>query len=208
LDPSDPEGPKFGPRFEAALQFASQLHSRQTRKGTPIPYISHLLSVAALVIEDGGDEDEAIAGLLHDAIEDQGGLETRDEIRRRFGDRVATIVEGCTDAFTTPKPPWRARKEQHIAHLRAAPAEVLRVSAADKLHNARSILAELVRTGDAVWSRFRGGKEGTLWYYRTMTHALEEKGRGPLVQELNRVVTEMEKIAGAPNPSGPRRPSR
>jgi len=196
VDPFDPGWRRFGPRFEEALQWATQLHAGQSRKGTRIPYISHLLSVAALVIEDGGDEDEAIAALLHDAVEDQGGLQTREEIRRRFGDRVVGIVDGCTDAFTSPKPPWRERKEKHIENVRCATPEVLRVSVADKLHNARSILDDLRRNGDTIWSRFRGGKDGTLWYYRTMTRALEQGGSSRLLQELRRVVSELERLAG------------
>ena len=196
MDPFDPGQHRFGSRFEEALQWATQLHAGQSRKGTRIPYISHLLSVAALVIEDGGDEDEAIAALLHDAVEDQGGLQTREEIRRRFGDRVVSIVDGCTDAFSSPKPPWRERKEKHIENVRCAAPEVLRVSVADKLHNARSILDDLRRDGDTTWSRFRGGKDGTLWYYRTMTRALEQVGSSRLLQELRRVVSELERLAG------------
>ena len=185
----------FGPRFEEALRYASHLHVHQKRKGTDIPYISHLLSVAALVIEDGGDEDEAIAGLLHDAVEDQGGVETREEIRSRFGDRVAEIVDGCTDSWETPKRPWRDRKEEHLVRLGRASREVLRVSAADKLHNARTLLQDYRRDGDAVWSRFRGGKEGTLWYYRSLTGMLHRSGGGRMVQELEQVVSQLEELA-------------
>lgn len=195
MDPYDAQQRVLGPRFQAALQYAAQLHSTQKRKGTEVPYISHLLGVAALVIEDGGDEDEAIAALLHDAVEDQGGIPTRDEIRRNFGDRVATIVEGCTDAYTTPKPPWRERKEKHLASLNGATREVLRVSAADKLHNARCILSDFRHNGDSIWSRFKGGKDGTLWYYRTVTSTLKQQGAGTMVQELERVVAEIETLA-------------
>src|SRR5919202_957739 len=148
-------------RFEEALTFAARLHSAQVRKGTTVPYVSHLLAVAAVALEHGADEDEAIAALLHDAVEDQGGAATREEIRRRFGDRVAEIVDGCTDAETTPKPPWRERKERYVSHIASAPPSVRLVSAADKLHNARSILADLRTCGEGVWDRFRGGKEGT-----------------------------------------------
>src|SRR5579863_10171673 len=130
------------PRFEEALVCATQLHAEQTRKGTTIPYIAHLLAVTSIVLENGGNEDEAIAALLHDAIEDQGGAATREEIRRRFGNIVVTIGDGCTDAEVLPKPPWRARKEAYIAHLRHASSSVLLVSAADKLHNARTVLAD------------------------------------------------------------------
>lgn len=184
-------------RFEEALVYAARLHAAQTRKGSGIPYVAHLLSVAALVLEDGGGEDEAIAGLLHDAIEDQGGAPTREEIRRRFGARVADIVDGCTDAETMPKPPWRERKERYLVHLRHAPAEVRRVSAADKLHNARAILADFRAHGEALWDRFSGGRAGTLWYYRTLVTTYQEAASGPspLVEELDRVVTELERVA-------------
>src|SRR6266705_4170467 len=129
-------------RFEEALIFATRLHASQSRKGSAIPYIAHLLAVTALVLENGGNEDEAIAALLHDAIEDQGGAATREIIRHRFGDTVVTIVDGCTDAEVIPKPPWRPRKEAYIAQLRDASASVRLVSAADKLHNARTVLAD------------------------------------------------------------------
>src|SRR5436305_7390897 len=141
-------------RFEEAITFATQLHAKQLRKGTTIPYIAHLLAVTSIVLENGGNEDEAIAALLHDAIEDQGGAATREEIRHRFGDTVVAIVDGCTDAEVIPKPPWRARKEAYIAHVRQAPPSVRLVSGADKLHNARSILADYRVSGDALWQRF------------------------------------------------------
>lgn len=195
MDNSRSSHPRLGPRFEEALQWAAQLHARQRRKGTEIPYISHLLSVAGLVLEHGGDEDEAIAALLHDAVEDQGGLPTREEIRRRFGDRVMTIVDGCTDAVTTPTPPWRERKESYIAAIRSAAPEVLRVSTADKLHNARSILTDYRRNGEVVWGRFEGGKEGTLWYYRALVEAFRRAGWNSMVHELERVVAELERLA-------------
>lgn len=188
--------PLLGNRFREALQYASELHAGQVRKGSPVPYFAHLMSVAALVLEDGGGEEEAIAALLHDAVEDQGGDATRDEIRRRFGDRVAGIVEDCSDAWTKPKPPWQERKERHIERLRSAPGEVLRVMAADKLHNARSLVGELQRDGEAIWSRFRGGRDGTLWYYRTLTELLTKESDGPLARELARVVGELERLAG------------
>jgi (p)ppGpp synthase/HD superfamily hydrolase len=182
-------------RFEEALVFATRLHAGQRRKGTAIPYISHLLGVTSLVLENGGDEDEAIAALLHDAIEDQGGAATREEIRRRFGDTVVAIVDGCTDAEVMPKPPWRGRKEAYIAHIRQASPSVRLVSAADKLHNARTILADYRVLGDRLWQRFTGGKEGTLWYYRSVVEALREVGPVPLVEELDRVVKEIERLA-------------
>jgi (p)ppGpp synthase/HD superfamily hydrolase len=184
-------------RFEAALIYALHLHAHQKRKGTTIPYISHLLAVAALVLEDGGSEDEAIAALLHDAIEDQGGEPTRQEIRRRFGDKVVEIVDGCTDTDQTPKPPWLERKKQYLEHLRSASPEVLRVSAADKLHNARSHLSDLRRHGTAMWGRFNGGREGTLWYYRRLVQVFRESGPSFLVEELDRVVSELERISSS-----------
>jgi GTP pyrophosphokinase len=187
----------LSPRFEDALVFAARLHAAQTRKGSSTPYIAHLLSVAALVLEQGGDEDLAIAALLHDAIEDQGGAATREAIRARFGDRVTAVVDGCTDADTQPKPPWRARKEAYLAHLPAAPPEVRLVSAADKLHNARAILADYRRMGDDLWPRFQGGKAGTLWYYRALVTVYRQAGSTPLVEELDRTVTELERLVAA-----------
>jgi (p)ppGpp synthase/HD superfamily hydrolase len=183
-------------RFDEALVYASRLHAEQRRKGTDIPYVAHLLAVAAIVLEDGGNEDEAIAALLHDAVEDQGGDVTRQEIRRRFGDKVVEIVNGCTDAEVVPKPPWLERKKRYLEHLKGAAPEVLRVSAADKLHNARAVLADLRRHGHAVWGRFNGGREGTLWYYRRLVQAYREAGPGFLVEELDRVVSELERLAG------------
>ncbi len=182
-------------RFKEALVFATQLHAEQTRKGTTIPYISHLLAVTSIVLENGANEDEAIAALLHDSIEDQGGAVTREEIRRRFGDTVVAIVDGCTDAEVMPKPPWRARKEAYIAHVRYASPSVRLVSASDKLHNARAVLADYRVLGDTLWQRFNGGKEGTLWYYRSVSNALKDAGTNPVVEELERVVAEIERRA-------------
>lgn len=182
-------------RFAEAFAYANALHAGQLRKGTPVPYIAHLMSVAALVLEDGGDEDEAIAALLHDAVEDQGGQATRAEIVRRFGARVAAIVDGCTDADTIPKPPWRARKERYLAHLGEAPEDVRRVSLADKLHNARAVLADYRAQGEALWPRFKGGREGTLWYYRALVEAFRPHGERAMLAELERTVTEIERLA-------------
>lgn len=156
-------------RYDDALVYASNLHREQFRKASKIPYISHLLSVSALVIESGGNEDQAIAGLLHDAAEDQGGEKTLDAIRERFGDPVATIVSDCTDSWTQPKPPWRDRKESYIARLPHKPRSSLLVSLADKAHNSRTILADYREIGDEVWHRFRGGKDGTIWYYQSLS---------------------------------------
>jgi len=179
-------------RFEQAFQFAFELHRDQLRKGSQVPYIAHLMAVASLVVEDGGSEDEAIAALLHDAPEDQGGQPVLDEIRRRFGENVAQIVDGCTDTYETPKPAWRERKERYLAHLRYAAADVRRVSLADKIHNARSILDDLRRDGDEVWGRFKGGKEGSLWYYRALVEVLKEFGVTPMWVALDEVVHRIE----------------
>ena len=185
---------KLSERFTDALTYATQLHANQTRKGGGVPYISHLLGVASIALEYGANEDEAIAALLHDAIEDQGGAPTREEIRRRFGDTVTEIVDGCTDSDTTPKPPWRQRKEAYIAHIPTASASVLLVSAADKLYNARSVLKDYRLIGDAVWERFQGGKNGSLWYYRAIVDAFRSTGSSPLFDELERVVSELERL--------------
>jgi GTP pyrophosphokinase len=193
----DPTRPDFSPRFDQALVYAHQLHARQTRKGTTTPYIGHLLGVASIVIENSGSEDEVIAALLHDAVEDQGGAATRAEISRRFGENVAAIVDGLSDTDETPKPPWRARKEDYIAHLSEAASSVLLVSLADKIHNAGSILRDVRNAGESVWSRFTGGKEGSLWYYRALVEAFRARGQFPaLVAELDRLVTELEQLAG------------
>jgi (p)ppGpp synthase/HD superfamily hydrolase len=188
-------------RFRDATDLALRLHARQLRKGTEISYIAHVLGVASIAMEYGADEDEAIAALLHDAVEDQGGAETRELIRRRFGDRVTEIVDGCTDSDVEPKPPWRARKEAYLAHLPGASASVRLVSAADKLHNARAILRDYREHGEGVWQRFNGGRSGTLWYYRALVQALQAAGSSPLVEELARTVKELERLAG-----GDRRP--
>jgi GTP pyrophosphokinase len=184
-------------RFEEALVLAVRLHAGQTRKGTDTPYISHLLAVTGIVLEHGASEDEAIAALLHDAAEDAGGRETLETIRDRFGETVAGIVAGCTDSWTIPRPPWRGRKEAYIAHLREAPASVRLVSAADKLHNARTILADYRALGESLWSRFNGGREGTLWYYRALVDVLQDTGPASIVEELARVVSELERLASA-----------
>ena len=184
------------PRFDDALVYASQLHAGQIRKGSGTPYIGHLLAVTAIVIEHGGSEDEAIAALLHDAVEDQGGPATRAEISRRYGEQVTQIVDGCSDTDEVPKPPWRQRKEEHLAHLAMALPSIRLVTAADKLHNARSILADYREQGERVWDHFKGGRDGTLWYYRAMTDALTAAGPTPLTAELDRTVTELERLAG------------
>ena len=184
-------------RFEEALAYAAHLHADQTRKGTEIPYVGHLLGVTSIVIQYGGGEDQAIAALLHDAAEDQGGVETLAQIRDRFGDAVADIVAGCTDSWTMPKPPWRARKEAYIAHLTHASQTELLVSAADKLHNARAILSDYRGTGEAVWDRFTGRKTGTLWYYHALVDALRAHYPSPVVEELARVVSDLDALVAS-----------
>lgn len=178
-------------RYEEAFVLTAELHREQQRKGSGVPYLSHLLAVSAAVIEHGGDEDEAIAALLHDAVEDQGGAETRERIRRRFGDRVAEIVDGCTDTDVVPKPPWRERKEAFIESLRNASESVHLVVAADKLHNSRATLSDYRMMGNDVWALFQGRREGTLWYYRSVAEALD-KAPTSLVGQLRRVVLELE----------------
>ena len=182
----------LSPRLHEALSYAATLHADQQRKASGEPYLAHLLAVAALVMEYGGNEEETIAALLHDAVEDQGGMATLAEIHRRFGPAVAEIVEGCSDTTVAPKPPWRQRKEAYIARLPSATSSVRLVSAADKLHNARSILREYRRQGPSVWRHFRGGRDGTLWYYHTVVATLNQAGVNPLVEELERTVAEME----------------
>ncbi len=186
---------RLSPQFEKALIYATRIHGGQLRKKTRIPYIGHLLGVTAIALEYGANETEAIAALLHDAVEDCGGAKRLRDIERKFGKKVARIVEGCTDTDQIPKPPWRERKEAYIAHLKKASASTRLVSAADKLHNGRAVLHNLRQEGEKLWSRFNGGKEGTLWYYRSLVSAFLEHGSTELVEELDRVVTEIENLA-------------
>jgi (p)ppGpp synthase/HD superfamily hydrolase len=182
-------------RYEAALQLAFRLHRTQERKGSSVPYIAHLLGVSSLALEYGGDEDEAIAALLHDAVEDQGGETTLAEIRTRFGPRVADIVLGCSDwPGTGSKPPWRERKEQYLRHLETAAPSVLLVSACDKLYNARTILADIQRDGQVVWTRFTAGRDGSLWYYRSLATRFRAL-QSPLASELDGVVSHLEALS-------------
>jgi (p)ppGpp synthase/HD superfamily hydrolase len=183
-------------RFEDAVAYAVNLHAAQYRKGSRIPYVSHLFAVTSLVLEDGGDEDQAIAALLHDAAEDQGGEKTLKEIEDLFGIRVAEIVAECTDSLVTPKPSWKNRKEKYLENLKHAPLDIKRISLADKLHNARSIVMDLRKSGSQIWSRFNGGKEGTLWYYQSLAQIFKERGFDYLSSELERVLTEMVALAG------------
>jgi len=182
-------------RFDRALVLAAELHRHQLRKGTAVTYVTHLLAVAAIVLEYGGDEDQAIAGLLHDAVEDQGGAPMLARIREEFGDRVADVVEACTDTDEVPKPPWQARKDAYIRHLADVREDALIVSMADKLHNVRSIAADYRTVGEEVWSRFTGARAGTLWYYRALVKAFQGRGTGPLLEALDSSVSELELAA-------------
>lgn len=192
------------PRFEQALHYTLLVHAGQRRKGTMIPYTAHLLAVVSIALEYGADEDEAIGALLHDAGEDAGGDDRIRDIRHRFGDAVADIVQGCTDAVVLPKPPWKERKEAYIAGVSMEPVSVRLVSAADKLHNVRSILRDYRALGDDLWSRFKGGKEGSLWYYRSLVNAYRQganyldpfraAAHTELIDELDRGVAELEQL--------------
>jgi (p)ppGpp synthase/HD superfamily hydrolase len=186
---------KLGPRFLRAFQFAADKHKSQTRKTSTIPYIAHLMGVASLVLEAGGDEDLAIAALLHDVVEDCGGAPMLKEVRRRFGERVAKVVEGCTDSDSDPKPPWRERKENYIRHLKKADADTRLVSAADKLNNVRSIISDYRQISESVWSRFNGGREGTLWYYRTLRDEFLRRKPNRVTKEFDLAVKELESLA-------------
>lgn len=196
---------KLGSRFLRAFQFAAEKHAGQTRKASTIPYIGHLMGVASLVLEAGGDEDLAIAALLHDVVEDCGGAPMLKEVRWRFGARVARIVDGCTDADTFPKPPWRERKEKYLRHLKKADADIRLVSAADKLNNVRSILTDYRELGESVWSRFKGGRDGTLWYYRALLDEFLRRPANRITRELALAVKELEAAAEGPRRKGMKR---
>ncbi|WP_017940754.1 MULTISPECIES: HD domain-containing protein [unclassified Thioalkalivibrio] len=190
-------------RYESALVYATQLHATQKRKGTEVPYISHLLAVSGLVLEGGGDEDEAIAGLLHDGPEDQGGEATLNQIRQLFGSRVGDIVAACSDTFETEKPAWRKRKEDYLKHLEDADDSVLLVSCADKLHNARSILDDFHQVGDRLWDRFNASRDETLWYYGALSRVFAARGPHDLAERLERILQELSAACVADNnPAG------
>ncbi|HEY1475014.1 MAG TPA: HD domain-containing protein [Pseudolabrys sp.] len=186
-------------RFDRALLYATHVHGGQVRKGTSIPYVAHLLAVAATVLEYGGDEDLAIAALLHDSVEDQGGEARLEDVRNRFGKRVAKVVEACSDSLADtakgePKADWQKRKKAYLAHLETAHKDVLRVSLADKVHNARAILRDLRKPdiGEAIWSRFSQPKKKTLWYYRGLAERFCKKLPGQLANELKEIVEVLE----------------
>lgn len=190
--------PRLGPRFAEAFAFAEELHRKQIRKGSDIPYVSHLISVAALVIEHGGDEDVAVAALLHDAVEDQGGEATAEHIRARFGERVAAIVRHCSDsaeAKGAEKRPWIERKRRYLEHFETVDGDVRLVSIADKLHNCRCTVLNLREDGPSTWDRFNATREDTLWFYRTFVERAKTLFPHPIVRELERAVTELEALA-------------
>ena len=187
----------LGPRFRRAFLFAAVKHANQARKASTTPYIAHLMGVASLVLEAGGKEDLAIAALLHDVVEDCGGAPMLEEVRRRFGSRVAKIVDACTDAYTYPKPPWRERKEKYMARLKRENSDTLLVSAADKLNNIRSILSDYRALGESVWSRFNGGREGTLWYYRTLRDEFLRHKTNRITRDFDLAVKELECLTAA-----------
>lgn len=193
----------LGPAFTNAVAYAAWLHRDQGRKGGAIPYMSHLLGAAALVLDQGGDEDEAIAALLHDALEDQYERTSEEEIQDRFGDKVVRIVVACSDSTGGAKGPWQERKERYIQHLRVQPDDVLRVSLADKLHNARAIVADLRTQGDALWDRFSGTPDQQAWYYGSLLEIFRAREVSPLVAELAVTVAELrERAAAAPGRPG------
>jgi (p)ppGpp synthase/HD superfamily hydrolase len=189
---------KLGPRFLRAFEFAAEKHAGQARKGSTIPYIAHLMGVASLVLEAGGDQDLAIAALLHDVVEDCGGAPMLKEVRKRFGARVAKIVDECTDADSYPKPPWRERKEKYLRRLKKADADTRLVSAADKLNNVRSILSDYRAIGELVWARFNGGRDGTLWYYRVLLDEFLHHKPNRITRDFELAVNDLEIVTARP----------
>jgi (p)ppGpp synthase/HD superfamily hydrolase len=183
-------------RFDDAFSYAHEVHAEQTRKGTAAPYVGHLIGVASIVLDDGGSEDEAIAALLHDAPDDHGGRPRLEEIRGRFGDAVARIVEDCTDSWEAPKAPWLERKKAYIEHARHLPPPSLRVSAADKVHNSYAILRDLRNMGEKVWERFNAGPDDVMSYYESLVRAYRQAGGGKLVDELDRIVRGIQREMG------------
>jgi (p)ppGpp synthase/HD superfamily hydrolase len=195
--PIAPQPWAFSNRFVEGVRVAMLMHANQLRKGTTIPYVSHLFGACSITLDYGGNEDQAIAALLHDAVEDVHYAPGAREAVAAFGPDVLRIVEACTDADTEPKPPWHERKQRYLAHLADADPVVMLVSAADKLHNARSIVADLRRIGPELWHRFNVPKADTLWYYRALVAAYRSNGAHPkeLIDELHRTVAEMERLA-------------
>jgi (p)ppGpp synthase/HD superfamily hydrolase len=188
--------------LQHAFRYSARKHDGQTRKQTAVPYLSHLMAVASLVLEAGSDEDMAIAALLHDVVEDCGGMPRLREIRKQFGSRVAKIVEGCTDSFGEPKREWVERKKDYLREVKHADADTRLVSAADKLHNVRTILSDYREHGDAIWVRFSGKKEGTLWYYRALSDEYQRRNRNRITRELALAIAELERAVGKRSTQG------
>ena len=191
-----PEPPRLGPRLQKAFRYAAAQHEGQTRKQTAVPYLSHLMAVTSLVMEGGGDEDLAIAALLHDVVEDCGGMPRLREVRRLFGPRVAKIVEGCTDSFSDPKLPWLVRKNEYLQRLKHEDTATRLVSASDKLHNVRTVIADYRQDGESIWKRFSGGREGTLWYYRALNDEFQRRQPNRITRELAVAVRELDRMTG------------
>ncbi|MCF7763113.1 MAG: HD domain-containing protein [Verrucomicrobia bacterium] len=184
-------------KFEEALVYANRIHAGQIRKKTEMPFIAHLIGVTSIVLEHGGNETEAIGALLHDAVEDAGGETRLEEIRLKFGEAVAAIVAGCTDSMQVPPPPWRERKEAYLRHLPEATRSTQLVSAADKLHNGRALIRMHRLQGDAIFERFVGGREGTLWYFQSLAGVFNALPSTPLTEELDRVVRELQAMTSS-----------
>ena len=180
----------YSPRLDDAIALATDAFRDVRRKGSGIPYLSHLLQVMVYVAEAGGDEDQMIAAVLHDYLEDIDGA-TADEVEDRFGMRVARLVEGLSDAVSRPKPPWKERKQRYLDHLRTAPAELKLISCADKLHNAESIHRDFLVIGDLLWDRFTASRDETLWYYASIVDALAHQWHAPLLDRLRGEVESM-----------------
>jgi len=193
---SGPKPPKLGSRLQRAFRYAANKHEGQTRKQTAVPYLSHLMAVTALVLEAGGDEDMAIAALLHDVVEDCGGMPRLREIQRMFGKRVARIVEGCTDSFVNPRLEWKIRKGDYLKRLTHKDDETRLVSACDKLHNVRTVISDYRKDGESIWKRFNGGREGTLWYYRALSDEFQRRKANRTTRELAIVVADLERTVG------------
>ena len=183
-------------KLDRAFSYAHEVHDGQFKKGTLVPYLGHLMGVSSIVLGDGGTEDEAVAALLHDAAEDHGGRARLDDIRSRFGDDVARIVEDCTDSWDTPKPSWLARKQAYIQRARTLSSPSLRVSIADKVHNTYGILRDLRNIGEKVWERYDVSADDVLAYYESLVRAYREAGGGRLVDELERIVRGIQREMG------------
>jgi len=200
-----PKPPHLGPRLQKAFHYAAEKHAGQTRKQSAVPYLSHLMAVTSLVLEGGGDEEMAMAALLHDVVEDCGGMPRLREIGKLFGSRVAKIVEGCTDSFADPKLAWIIRKEEYLKRLKHEDIETRLVSASDKLHNVRTVIADYRQDGESIWKRFSGGRNGTLWYYRALSDEFQRRKPNRIMQELAIAVRELENVTAVKPRRAPRK---